>query len=286
MKDTKNGANNILKLRDKLFFIDQPLIMGIVNVTPDSFFLGSRMQTESDILAQVQAMVDTGVDIVDVGGVSTRPRADFVEEKEEVSRVVGAIKSIRKNFPSLIISVDTFRSSVAQLAVEAGADLINDVYAGRLDENLLPTVAKLKVPYVLTHSRGDAKNMQLLTSYDNLVDEVIYELSIVLKQLRELGVNDVIIDPGIGFAKTITQNFELLEHLEAFHVLECPIMLGVSRKSFIYKVLDVGAEKALIGTSMIHTLTLSKNTSIYRVHDVLEMHQIKVLNKKFLELKS
>ena len=274
MKDNKNGANNILKVRDKLISITNPLVMGIVNATPDSFFEGSRLSSFDSVLEIVSQMVENGADAVDIGGYSTRPGADFVEEQEEFRRVIPCIELVRKSFPDLIISVDTFRSLVAKEAVKVGADIVNDVYGGRLDHSMFDTVADLDVPYVLMHSRGDAKTMQNLTEYNNVVEDVIFEVSSTLNLLRSKGVKDIIIDPGIGFAKTVTQNFEILNNLGAFHVLDCQILLGISRKSFIYKSLGVSAKNALNGTSAIHSFVNSVGISIFRVHDVREIQEI------------
>ena len=283
MKDNKNGANNILKVRDKLISTSNPLIMGIINTTPDSFYSESRFRSNDVVIEKVSSMIEQGVDIIDIGGFSTRPGATFVSEKEELERVLPIIHLLRNEFPNLVLSIDTFRSPVAKSAVEAGVDMINDVYGGRLDDTLFDTVASLDVPYVLMHSRGDAKTMQGLTNYQNTVDDIIYELSKSIHELRSKGVKDIIVDPGIGFAKTMEQNFEIIKRLEDFHVLNCPILLGVSRKSFIYNTINCTANDALNGTTAIHSFVQSKNVGIFRVHDVKEIREINLLYRSVLK---
>lgn len=274
MKDNKIIPNFQLKCKDKLLDLSKPLVMGILNITPDSFYEGSRMKSKDAILATVQTMLEEGASIIDIGGVSTRPGAATVSLEEELNRVIPAIDRIVDEFPDVIISVDTFRAEVASKAVRAGASIVNDVSGGRLDSKMFETIAELDVPYVLMHSRGDSKNMQSLTDYKNVVQDVISELSRDLQKLRSLGVKDIIIDPGFGFAKTIDQNYELLNELEHFKVLGCPLLVGVSRKSMIYKRLKISPEEALNGTTVLNTIGVTKGAKILRVHDVKEAMQV------------
>ena len=274
MKDNKIIPNFQLKCKDKLLDLSKPLVMGILNITPDSFYEGSRMKSKDAILATVQTMLEEGASIIDIGGVSTRPGAATVSLEEELNRVIPAIDRIVDEFPDVIISVDTFRAEVASKAVRAGASIVNDVSGGRLDSKMFETIAELDVPYVLMHSRGDSKNMQSLTDYKNVVQDVISELSRDLQKLRSLGVKDIIIDPGFGFAKTIDQNYELLNGLEHFKVLACPLLVGVSRKSMIYKRLKINSEEALNGTTVLNTIGVTKGAKILRVHDVKEAMQV------------
>ncbi len=244
--------------------------MGIINATPDSFYDGGKSFSEKEILKQAEKMLSEGATFLDVGGYSTRPGADEISESEEIRRVVDAIKCIMKNYPDAIISVDTFRSEVAKKAVEAGAAIVNDVSGGTLDTEMYNTVAKLKVPYILMHMRGTSKTMTKLTNYKNITIEILKDLSEKITLARAEGINDIIADPGFGFAKTREQSFQLLNNLELFQNLDVPILIGVSRKSFIYKTLETSAENALNGTTSLNTIALFKGASILRVHDVKE----------------
>ncbi len=244
--------------------------MGIINVTTDSFYDGGKTTTEKDILSQAEKMLWDGATFLDVGGYSTRPGANEVTETEEIKKVTEAITLILKKFPDALISVDTFRSEVARKAVEAGATMVNDVSGGTLDSEMYATVGKLKVPYILMHMRGTPKTMSTLTDYENVTIEVIKDLTSKIALARAEGINDVISDPGFGFAKTREQNFEVLNNLELFQNLEIPLLSGVSRKSFIYKTLNTTPERALNGTTFINTVSLMKGASILRVHDVKE----------------
>lgn len=247
-----------------------PKVMGIINVTPDSFYDGGKTFSEKDILKQAKKMLSEGATFLDVGGYSTRPGADEISENEEIRRVVEAIESILKKFPEALISVDTFRSEVAKKAIEAGAAIINDVSGGNLDSEMYKTVASLKVPYILMHMRGTPKTMAKLTDYQNVTVEVLKDLAEKIALARASGINDIISDPGFGFAKTREQSFQLLNNLELFKNLNVPILVGVSRKSFIYKTLDISVESALNGTTSLNTIALLKGASILRVHDVKE----------------
>ncbi|MCG2430494.1 dihydropteroate synthase [Aequorivita sp. F64183] len=259
-----------LNCRGKLIDLSIPKVMGIINVTTDSFYDGGKTTTKNNILSQAENMLLDGATFLDIGGYSTRPGANEVSETEEVKRVTEAIALILKKFPEAIISVDTFRSAVAKKAVEAGAAIVNDVSGGTLDSEMYTTVGKLKVPYILMHMRGTPETMSTLTDYENVTIEVIKDLASKIALARAEGINDVISDPGFGFAKTREQNFEVLNNLELFQNLEIPLLSGVSRKSFIYKTLDTTPEHALNGTTFVNTVSLMKGASILRVHDVNE----------------
>ncbi|MGB3776805.1 MAG: dihydropteroate synthase [Tunicatimonas sp.] len=245
--------------------------MGILNVTPDSFYDGGRFfRDEAQLLRQVESMLTEGATFIDIGGYSSRPGAAEVTEEEEKRRVVQTVAAVAKRFPEALLSVDTFRASVAREAVAAGAKMVNDITGGAGDEAMLRTVGELLVPYVLMHMRGTPQTMQTLTKYDDLVVELIDDFQQRLNALQAHRVRDVIIDPGFGFAKTIDQNFTLLSHLDAFRALGVPILAGLSRKSTIYRTLGVGPEEALNGTTVLNTVALLKGASILRVHDVRE----------------
>ena len=259
-----------LNCNGKLLVIDKPIVMGIINATPDSFYPGSRIQHTDDILYKAENMLNDGAVILDVGGQSTRPGSEQVGAEEELKRVIPAIEAITKNFPKALISVDTFYASVLKAAVEAGANIANDVSAGSIDDELLPMVASLKVPYVLMHMKGHPQTMQMNPVYDNVVTEVFDALNIKKQELKQSGINDIIIDPGFGFGKTIQHNFQLLKGLSFFKEMEAPLLVGVSRKSTVYKTLQVTPEEALNGRTVLHTIALLNGASILRVHDVKE----------------
>ena len=258
-----------LNCRGRLISLETPVVMGILNITPDSFYADSRVTYEKTVEAAEKMLAD-GATFLDVGGYSTRPGAADISPTEEADRVLPAIEAILDSFPDALISVDTFRASVAEQAVETGACIINDVAGGTLDPAMFATVAKLKVPYVLMHLRGTPQTMQLLSSYNNLVTDIIDELAIRLAELRALNVTDVILDPGFGFAKTISQNFELISKLDALDLFDEPILVGLSRKSTIWKTLTISPENALNGTTVLNTVALLKGAAILRVHDVRE----------------
>jgi len=259
-----------INCRSKLIDLSTPKIMGIINVTPDSFYDGGKTFSEKEILKQAEKMLLEGATFLDVGGYSTRPGAEEISENEEIRRIVEAIESILKNFPETLISVDTFRSGVARKAIEVGAAIVNDVSGGTLDAEMYKTVAKLKAPYILMHMRGMPQTMTKLTDYKNVTVEVVKDLSEKIAQARAEGINDIIADPGFGFAKTREQSFQLLNNLEIFQNLNVPILVGLSRKSFIYKTLETSSENALNGTTALNSIALLKGTSILRVHDVKE----------------
>jgi dihydropteroate synthase len=249
------------------------LVMGIVNLTPDSFYSSSRVSRE-DLISKVGEMINEGVDIIDIGGYSSRPGAADIDETEELNRVVNAISTIKDSFPDCVISIDTFRSKVAQKAIEAGADIINDISGGQSDNEMFDVVAHHNVPYVLMHMRGTPKTMQHLTHYDDMMGELIHFFSERIQQLNLKGVHDIIIDPGFGFSKTRAQNFYLLQHLSELHILNTPILAGLSRKSFIYKSLNIEVGDALNGTSAVNMLALQQGVEILRVHDVKECKEL------------
>lgn len=259
-----------LNCRGNLIDLTVPKVMGIINITPDSFYDGGSTVTENNILNQAEKMLAAGATCLDIGGYSTRPNAAEVSENEETKRVVNAIEIILKNFPETIISIDTFNSQVAKNAVETGAALVNDVSGGILDSEMFKTVAKLKVPYILMHMRGIPQTMNSLTNYENITRDVLKDLSQKIAKARSFGISDIIADPGFGFAKTREQNFELLNNLELFKNLDVPLLAGISRKSMIYKTLKKTAKEALNGTTVLNTVALLKGASILRVHDVAE----------------
>lgn len=269
-----------LNCNGNLLDLTQPKVMGVLNLTPDSFFDGGMYKDEDQIIARVKKMILDGAAIIDVGAYSSKPNAASVSVEEEKKRLLPVIKLLIKQFPNLIISVDTFRAEIANLAVNEGAAIINDISAGVLDANMFKTIAELQVPYIMMHMRGNPQTMQSLTNYENLTQEVIYYFSQRINKARDLGINDLVIDPGFGFAKTREQNFELLNKLELLSVLDCPVLVGVSRKSMIYKTLDITPQDALNGTTVLNTIALQKGAKILRVHDVKEaVEAIKLVNE-------
>lgn len=264
-----------LNCRGRLLDLSHPLVMGILNVTPDSFFDGGRYSENHPALAQVQKMLADGAAIIDIGGVSTRPGAADVPEQEELRRVVTAVESVAKEFPEIVISVDTWRSSVATAAVNAGASMINDISAGRFDHSLFETVAALDVPYVLMHMKGSPQDMQHNPHYEYLIDEVLDFFIERLEKLKMLGIKDIVLDPGFGFGKKVEHNFQLLNNLSVFkNALGLPVLAGISRKSMICKVLKVSPENALNGTTALHMAALQQGANILRVHDVREAVEV------------
>ena len=244
--------------------------MGILNVTPNSFYDGGKFADEKSMLLQVEKMLTEGATFIDIGAYSSKPSAEYVTEEEEIERLVPIVKSVLKHFPETLISVDTFRAKVAKAGIENGACIINDIAAGSLDDNMMKTVAELQVPYIMMHMKGNPQMMQSLAQYENVTKEVLFYFSEKVAQARSLGINDLIIDPGFGFAKTLEQNFEVMNNLELFQMLDLPILVGISRKSMIYKTLDTSAEFALNGTTVLNTIALQKGSNILRVHDVKE----------------
>lgn len=261
-----------LNLKGRLFTADRPLVMGIVNVTPDSFFAASRVDGDG-LLSRVAVMIDEGADILDIGGYSTRPGAAEVSADEELARLLPAVNRVREAYPDAIISVDTFRADVARKCVEAGADIINDIGGGDLDPDMFATVADLKVPYVLMHMRGTPADMQSRTDYDDVAADVLRDLAFKTDRLHQMGVCDVIADPGFGFAKNVDQNFRLLASLRAFRSLGCAVLAGLSRKTMVWKELGITPDEALNGTIAVNMIALLNGADILRVHDVKEAVQ-------------
>lgn len=268
------NPSKTLNIRGTLLDLTTPKIMGILNVTPDSFFDGSRYTTDDSIIMQTEKMLAEGATFVDVGGYSSRPGAENIPETEEINRSVGAVKLISKKFPTAILSIDTFRSEVARQAILEGASIINDISAGEQDQNMFATVAKLKVPYIAMHMRGTPQTMKTLAEYENLIKEVTSYLLQKITLLESLNVKDVLIDPGFGFAKTAEQNFHLLNHLDYFAILGKPLVAGLSRKSMIWKTLGVKPDDALNGTTALNMTALLKGANILRVHDVKEAMEV------------
>jgi dihydropteroate synthase len=269
-KSNKGRVMFTLNCKGRLLTITSPLVMGILNTTPDSFFTGSRVSHINSVLSRAEQMLKEGATFLDLGGQSTRPGSETVPAEEELHRVIPAVKAIHAAFPEALISIDTFYASVAKAAVEAGACLVNDVSAGSLDHQLLPTVAALNVPYVLMHMKGHPQTMQNNPAYENVVTEVFDTLSFKAAELTRMGINDIIIDPGFGFGKTIPHNLTLLQQLPYLGQLQKPLMAGISRKGTVYKTLGVTPEEALNGTTVLHTIALLNGASILRVHDVKE----------------
>lgn len=264
----------------KLVDLSAPKVMGILNVTPNSFYDGGKHSDEKGILSLVEKMLHEGVTFIDIGAYSSKPSAEFVSETEEIERLIPIVKLVLKHFPETLISVDTFRAKVAKAAIENGACIINDISAGSLDENMMQTVAELRVPYIMMHMKGNPQTMQSLAHYENITKEMLLYFSEKVVQARSLGINDLIIDPGFGFAKTLEQNFEVMDNLELFQMLELPMLIGISRKSMIYKTLETEADFALNGTTVLNTIALQKGAKILRVHDVKEAVECVKLSHK------
>lgn len=253
----------------KLLDLSTPQVMGILNVTPDSFYAGSRAETEKDIIARIHQITTEGAAIIDIGAYSSRPGAEDVSIGEEMSRLRTGLKLVRKYQPNAVVSVDTFRSDVAKMCVEEyGADIINDISAGQMDKQMFTTIARLGIPIIIMHMKGTPQDMQVLPHYNHLLKEVFYYFSEKIQKLRDLGAKDIIIDPGFGFGKTLEHNYQLMNHLEEFSLFEVPLLVGISRKSMIYKLLDTSPEEALNGTTVLNTIALLKGAHILRVHDV------------------
>ena len=257
-----------INCKGTLIDLVRPRVMGIINVTPDSFYDGGATTLEHQIIKQASQMLDQGATILDVGGYSSRPGATDISEEQEIDRVIPAIKAIIKAFPKALISIDSFRSNVVKQAVKAGACIANDISAGKLDPKMIETIGDLQIPYCMMHMRGTPQTMKSLTDYKNITKEVLFYFSERVAAARAHNINDIIIDPGFGFAKTTHQNFELLNHLELFESLDIPLLAGVSRKSMVYKTLDITPKQALNGTTALHMVALQKGARILRVHDV------------------
>lgn len=265
----ETALTKYININGQLMDLSQPQVMGILNVTPDSFYAQSRQQTEEEILSRVHQILDEGGSIIDLGAYSSRPNADHISAEEETRRLRHALSLITREYPKAILSIDTFRADIARMCVEEyGAAIINDISAGSMDNQMFPTIARLEVPYILMHMQGTPQDMQQHPHYGNVIQEVLYYFSEKVQRLRDLGAKDLILDPGFGFGKTLKHNYELLNQLEEFQIFELPILVGVSRKSMIYKLLGGGPEDTLNGTTVIHTLALQKGANILRVHDV------------------
>jgi len=267
-KDTFLNRKTTLNLKGKLLDLSSPCVMGILNLTTDSFYSNSRVSSVELALQRAEVILNEGGKFIDIGAYSSRPGADDVTEQEETDRIVPVVEAITRDFPDALISIDTFRAKVARNAIEAGAHVINDISAGNMDETMFPTVAALKVPYIMMHMRGTPQTMQQNTDYDNLMLDMASYFSDKVSQLKRLGVHDIILDPGFGFAKTIDQNYEVLQRMNDLDFFELPVLAGLSRKSMIYKFLGGGPEAALNGTTTLNTIALLKGANILRVHDV------------------
>jgi dihydropteroate synthase len=259
-----------INCKGQLIDLSTPKVMGILNLTPNSFFDGGKYTNEEEIVKQVQKMLSEGATFIDIGAYSSKPNAEYVSTEEEIERIVPIVDVLVQQFPDILISIDTFRSEVAEACVQKGAALINDISAGKLDDTMLDVIAKYNVPYVMMHMRGTPQTMSTLTQYDDVVREVLMYFSERIAAARSLGINDLIIDPGFGFAKTLEQNYEVLQKMELFQQLNVPVLAGISRKSMIYKVLNCTAQESLNGTTALNAIALSKGASIVRVHDVKE----------------
>jgi len=285
-KDTFFSRKQTINCKGELIDLTEPKVMGILNITSDSFYDGGKYRSNEEILKQVKKMLSDGCDILDIGAYSTRPGAKDIAEKEELNKLSNALEVIRKQYSEIIISVDTFRSSVARAVIkEFGVDIINDISAGELDDKMFDLIADANIPYIMMHMQGKPQNMQKNPIYNNVVKEVMDYFSAKIKKLSLMGVHDVILDPGFGFGKTLDHNYQLLKHLDDFKVFELPILVGFSRKSMINKVLETNPDEALNGTSVLNTIALLGGANILRVHDVKEAKETIKLSQKFLQAK-
>ncbi len=269
-----------INCKGRLIDLHHPKVMGILNLTPDSFYDGGKYKSAADILRQVEKMISAGATFIDMGAYSSRPRAMHITQDEELSRLLPVLELVVKEFPDALISIDTFRSHIAHIAIQSGACMVNDISGGSMDEDMFATIAKLQVPYILMHMVGTPQTMQQNVQYENLIKDIIFYFSKKVFELRKLGVNDLILDPGFGFSKTLDQNFELLQKLELFSGMNLPLLVGLSRKSMLYKLLDLDADRALNATTSVNTIALMKGASILRVHDVQEaMETVSIFEK-------
>lgn len=269
-----------INCKGELIDLSIPKVMGILNITPNSFFDGGKYKNEDEIISQVDKMLSEGASFIDIGAYSSKPSAEFVSEQEEIDRIVPVIELILKHFPKALLSIDTFRAEVAKASIEGGAAIINDIAAGELDDKMFDVIAKYNVPYIMMHMRGNPQTMQSLTEYEDIIKEILFYFSEKVKQARALGINDLILDPGFGFAKTTDQNYEVMQKMELFNLLELPVLAGVSRKSMIYKTLNITPKEALNGTTFLNTIALTKGAKILRVHDVKEAVECVALYNK------
>ncbi len=258
----------LINCKGMLIDLSQPKVMGILNCTPDSFFDGGKYGNEANLLLQAEKMLKDGADFIDIGAYSSKPNAEFVSEQEELDRIVPVVELVLKYFPDAIISIDTFRAAVAKACVERGAAIVNDISAGMLDDKMFETVGQLKVPYIMMHMRGTPQTMAKLTHYDDIIKEMLSYFAERVSAARTFGINDIIIDPGFGFAKTLEQNYEVLDKMELLKMAGLPLLAGMSRKSMIYKLLGITPQEALNGTTALNMIALMKGANILRVHDV------------------
>ncbi|MBX9806324.1 MAG: dihydropteroate synthase [Flavobacteriaceae bacterium] len=269
-----------INCKGQLIDLSTPKVMGILNITPNSFFDGGRYKNESEILSHVRKMLNEGATFIDIGAYSSKPKAAYVSENDELKRIIPIVTLILEHFPKTLISIDTFRSEVARICIENGASIINDISAGSVDEKMMETIAKYDVPFVMMHKRGTPETMQSMTNYENIVKEILFYFSEKVAMARSFGINDLILDPGFGFAKTLDQNYEVLQKMKLFNMLELPLLVGISRKSMIYNLFKCTPEEALNGTSIINTIALNKGAKILRVHDVKEAVEcVTIFNK-------
>ena len=271
-----------INFKGRLITLDSPLIMGVINVSPDSFYAESRKTDIDSILNKAEQMLNEGADIIDIGAMSSRPGAEILSESEELKRIIPAVSAMSKRFPESIISVDTLRSNVAQEVINSGAVCINDISAGTFDINMMKVAADNNVPYIMMHMKGLPSDMQIDPKYDDVVTEILIYFSDRIRRARDTGIKDIIIDPGFGFGKTIEHNYEIMRRLEVFKIFDIPILVGVSRKSMIWKVLGLNADQALNGTTALNMYSLSKGAGILRVHDVKEAKECVALFKRLL----
>lgn len=273
-----------INCKGHLIDLNRPKVMGILNLTPDSFYDGGKYKSVEGILKQVEKMNHEGATFIDIGAFSSRPSAKNISEKDELSRLIPILKLIIEEFPDILISIDTFRSRIASEAVNLGACMVNDISGGSLDKEMFATVAKLQVPYILMHMVGTPQTMQQNVHYKNIINDIIFYFSQKVFELRKLGLNDLILDPGFGFSKTLDQNYELLQKLELFSCLDLPVLAGLSRKSMLYKFLDLNPEKALNATTSVNTIALMKGAKILRVHDVKEAVEAVSIFEKMMNI--
>lgn len=259
-----------INCKGQLIDLSTPKVMGILNVTPNSFFDGGMYKSEKELLNRTEKMLNEGATFIDVGAYSSKPNAEFVSEEEEISRIIPVVNLLQKYFSEIILSIDTFRAGAAKICIENGAAIINDISAGLLDDKMLETIAKFQVPYIMMHMKGTPQTMQNFTHYEDIFKEMLFYFSERTAVARSFGINDLIVDPGFGFAKTLDQNYAVMQKMELFQMLELPLLVGISRKSMIYKTLEINAESALNGTTFLNAIALSKGAKILRVHDVKE----------------
>jgi dihydropteroate synthase len=276
-RESLNPLPKTINIKGALFQFDKPKIMGIINLSPDSFYENDAKKKEQELIKKVSSFIENGADIIDLGGSTTKPNAELPALEDELNRVVGPLKQIRAAFPKLIISVDTVRPEVAEKCLEIGADIINDVSGGFHSQQMWKTVEKYKCPYILTHNIDGGINKSVMSESKNTIVELIRFFSKKITELQEKGIYDIIIDPGFGFSKSLNQNYEIVKNFNLLHILNVPILVGVSRKSMIFKALESDANAALNGTTAMHAMLISKNASIFRVHDVHEMNEVKKL---------